>query len=152
MMMSKEEIVGIKSRLAEAVEEKKSLTRQRLVLKRIPFKDRTAEQHGQMMSLIGLASDQKDAVRALQLAYAFVRGRAYWTQERRCRPGLSPENLAAEIARLLPVPTAEVQAWVEAPVDGLARAAFAAHEQVARERATAARAERTKARQSAVAA
>lgn len=152
MMLSKEEIAGIKSRLAEAVAEKKKLTRERVALKRIPFKQRTTEQHSDMMRLIGVASDQKDAIRALQLAYAFARGRAYWTQERHRSAGQpSAENLASEIARLVPVTTADVLAWVLAPVDDLARVAFAAHEQQARELARAERAARSKVRAAAAA-
>lgn len=144
--MSKDQIEQIKSDLAVAVEEKKQITRKRLALKQIRFKDRTAEQHREMLSLFGDAYDKKQQIRVLQLAYAYARGRAYWTQERHCASRPTPENLACEVARLLPVPTEEVQAWIMAPVDNLARAAFAAHEQACRERAFAARAERTKAR------
>lgn len=143
MMLSKEEIAGIKSRLAEAVVEKKRLTRERIALKRIPFKQRTSEQHSDMMRLIGLASDQKDVVRALQLAYAFARGRAYWTQERNAKLGATQGYLAAEISRIVPVQPADILSWMMAPVDDLARAAFAAHEQAARQAARAAKVGRT---------
>ena len=142
MMMSKEETVQIKSRLAEAVAEKKRLTRERLALKRIPFKQRTTEQHSQMMRLIGDASDQKDNVRVVQLAYAYARGRAYWTQERNSKLCATHGYVSGRIAQLLPVQPADVLAWMMAPVDDLARAAFAAHEQAAMEVACAARAER----------
>jgi len=142
MMMSKEEIVQIKSRLAEAVAEKKRLTRERLALKRIPFKQRTAEQHSQMMRLIGDASCQKDEVRVVQLAYAYVRGRAYWTQERNSKLCAAHGYASVRIAQLLPVQPADVLAWMMAPVDDLARAAFAAHEQASMEAARVARAER----------
>lgn len=139
MMMSKEEIVRIKGCLAEAVAKKKSLTQQRLVLKRIPFKQRSAEEHSLMMGLIGLASDQKDAIRALQLAYAYARGRAYWTQERHAKLGATQGYLAAEISRLIPVDPTAVLSWMMAPVDDLARVAFAAHEQAAQKAARAAK-------------
>jgi len=143
-MKSKEEITEIKGRLAEAVVKKKILTQQRLVLKRIPFKTRSGEEHTLMLALIGLGSDQKEAVRVLQLAYALVRGRAYWTQERRTRGSAKP--LALAVSAAAGVPAEAALAWIEAPVDDMARAAFATYEQAAREAAFAARAERLKQR------
>ncbi len=141
-MMSKEQILDTKARLAEAVAKKKSLTQQRMALKRIPFKTRSGEEHALMMALRGLASDQKEAVRVLQLAYAYARGRAFWTQERK---GLTVVNggtlgrLAVYIERVLPVKGEDVLLWMRAPVDDMARVAFAAHEQAARTAALAAR-------------
>lgn len=144
--MSKDQIEQIKSDLAVAVEEKKQITRKRLALKQIRFKDRTAEQHREMLSLFGDAYDKKQEIRVLQLAYAYARGRAYWTQERHSVFGATSGTLAGEMSRILPVQAQELLLWIMAPVDDLARAAFAAHEQACRERAFAARAERTKAR------
>lgn len=145
-MMSKEQILDTKARLAEAVAKKKSLTQQRLALKRIPFKTRTGEEHALMMALRGLASDQKEVVRVLQLTYAYVRGRAYWTQERTPATGLTLGSLALGIAGILPVTPEEALLWLRSPVAEEERAAFAAHELAARGAAFAERQARARMR------
>jgi hypothetical protein len=145
-MMSKEQISSLKDSLAEAVSEKKSLTQQRMVLKRIPFKTRTGEQHAQMLRLRSAASDQKSAVRVLQLAYAYARGRAYWTQERKPSHGAVLGQLAIGIASILPVTAEEAILWLRVRMTTEEQTAFALHERTSREVVAAARRERAAAR------
>jgi hypothetical protein len=101
------------------------LTRSRLALKRIPFAERSPEQHREMLRLGMDASVQKDAVRVLQLAYALVRGRPYWWQERSAkRPA---QDIVVSIAAEADVTAEEAIAWLHAPVSDDERRAFDLH-------------------------
>lgn len=123
----------IKTELANLVARKKELTRARLAIKRIPFSERPAEKHREMLSLGNEASIQKESIRICQLAYAFVRGRSYWSQERHT---IHPAAIyVRSIARETGASEVEVEAWLKAPVSDEERAAFEAHTARAREQA-----------------
>jgi hypothetical protein len=115
----------IKTSLASAVARKMELTRSRLALKRIPFAERSPEQHREMLRLGMDASVQKDAVRVLQLAYALVRGRPYWWQERSVRR--PAQAIVVAIAAEADVTAEEAIAWLQAPVSDDERRAFDLH-------------------------
>lgn len=127
-MKSKTEI---KTELAGAVARKMEITRERLALKRVPFKVRTPQQHADMLRCWWRGSDAKEAARVLQLAYAFVRGLPYWWQERSTKA--DAEGIAVAIAAAADVTAEEVLAWLKAPVSTEDRAAFEAHLARARE-------------------
>lgn len=112
----------IKAELLAAVALKVSETQQRLALKRIPFAQRTPEQHRAMLDHGRKARILKEQIRVVQLAYVLVRGRPYWTQERYTIHPAKPS--APWIAQVAGASKEEVLAWLEAPVDAAARACF----------------------------
>lgn len=145
-MKSKSEI---KVELAAAVAAKKDATRARRAIKCIPMKERTAEQHTEMLRLWGEAGACKERVRGLQLAYAFVRGRPYWTQERHARRPLKKSLGYGWLASAAGVSVEVIQEWVEAPVSAEALVAFEEHLLRAREAKLARRTTRSNERKAA---
>lgn len=125
----------IKTELASFVARKMELTRGRLALKCIPFKERTAEQHREMLHLGSEASVQKEMIRHLQLAYAFVRGLPYWRQERRAKD----TPYAPTIASYAGVEKDAIVAWLAAEPDASELAAHDANEAEARRKGIEAR-------------
>ncbi len=141
----------VKQALAIAVAGKIEVTRQRVVIKRIPFAERTPEQQSQLAYGLRMASlNAKEAVRCQQLAYALVRGRTYWEQERATRN--PAKALASGVAEAAGCEKADVEAWLAAEPSEAARAAFAEHVEVARAVARQRAQERSQARRATVAA
>jgi len=141
----------VKQALAIVVASKIEVTRQRMVIKRIPFAERTSEQQSQLAYWLRRASlNAKEAVRCQQLAYALVRGRAYWEQERTTRD--PAKALAGKIAEAAGCEKVEVEAWLAAEPSEAARAAFTDHIEVARAVARQRSQERFQARRATVAA
>lgn len=121
--------IEIKSQLASLVALKLGATRDRRAHRAAhpPSPERGAH----LQALWGRCRSAKQDVRYAQLAYALVRGRAYWTQERRCAPGRAPSAYLLGLAA--GCTTEEAKAWLTAAVDPVARAAFESHEASARE-------------------
>lgn len=118
----------IKTELAGIVARKMEITRERLALKRIPFKERTEAQHNRMFWCWREGACLKEAIRVLQLAYAFVRGVPYWVQERSPRwDEKTRKGWARSVAGPAGATEEAVVAWMEAPVSPEDRAAFEAH-------------------------
>lgn len=145
MEMTVKTKIEIKTELAGLVARKVELTESRLAIKRIPFKERTSEQHREMLCLGSDASDVKDLIRHVQLAYAFVRGMPYWKQERHAKDKPSVYRLAADAG----VEREVIEAWLSATPDEVALAAHDAHETESKLRALEARRARGAARRSA---
>lgn len=131
-------MMEIRAQLASLVATKVEATRKRRACRkeRAPSLERGAE----LQSLWGDCRSAKQDVRYAQLAYALVRGRAYWTQERRCAVGRAASAYLLGLAA--GCTTEEAKAWLGAEVDAAARAAFDAHEAAARETWRARRAAR----------
>lgn len=131
-MKSKSEV---KVELGELVTQKIANTQERLALKRIPFPERTAQQHSTMLGCWGYGSELKEQIRGLGLAYAFVRGRRYWEVERFTKSAPS----ASVVAYWADADEADVKAWLEAKPSEEELAAYVEHLQRAKERARAAK-------------
>lgn len=130
----------LKMELARLVARKVELTRARVALKRIPFKDRTAEQHAEMMHLWSECSIQKEQIRYTALAYAFVRGRRYWHVERDVHEQHRP--WAKGIANYAEADEIAVKLWLAEEPTPEERASWAAHLDAERATARADRIER----------
>lgn len=114
--------IELKMELARLVARKMELTRARVALKRIPFKDRTPEQHAEMMHLWSECSIQKEQIRYTSLAYAFVRGKRYWHVERRVHE--RHRAWARGIANYAEADEASVKAWLSEEPSAEERAAW----------------------------
>lgn len=123
----------IKKSLGDEVATKKSLTAARRDIKRVPMSERSPERHGEMLRLLGEAGACKERVRVLQLAYAFARGRVYWTQERHSLYPVKKTIGYGAIAHRAGVSPEVIQEWVEAPVSAESKVAFEEHLLRARE-------------------
>lgn len=130
----------LKTELARLVACKVELTRSRVALKRIPFKDRTSAQHSEMMRLWGECSFQKEEIRYTALAYAFVRGVRYWHVERDVHEQHSAS--ARAIASHAGADEAAVKLWLADVPTPEERESWKAHLDAARMTARADRIER----------
>jgi hypothetical protein len=124
-----------KTELAELVAKKVQNTQERLALKRIPFAQRTSQQHSEMLWRWSEGSILKEQIRHLGLAYAFLRGRRYWVTERFTKDG----PYATQIAFYAGVTVEEIEAWLAALPSQEELDAYAQHLTAARERAQQAR-------------
>lgn len=134
--------IEIKHQLASLVATKLEATRARRMCRRA--QGPSPERSSALQSLWGDCRSAKQDVRYAQLAYALARGRAYWTQERRCAPGRVASAYLLGLAA--GCTTEEAKAWLGAAVDPAARATFEAHDAAAREAWRSARAARSAAR------
>ena len=116
--------IELKMELVRLVARKMELTRARVALKRIPFKDRTPEQHAEMMRLWSECSVQKEQIRYTSLAFAFVRGRRYWHAERSVHEQHRP--WARGIANYAEADEASVKLWLAEEPTAEERAAWKA--------------------------
>lgn len=130
--------IELKTELKARVTEKIDNTRERLALKRIPFKERTAQQHSHMLGCWGHGSLLKDQIREIGLAYAFVRGRRYWVTERYCEDGPS----AVGIAYWADCTVEEIEAWLAEKPSAEEQASWDEHVKLSAEKFRAARAAR----------
>lgn len=121
----------LKYELGELVKSKVTNTQERLALKRIPFSERSPEEHSLMLSKWGRNSDLKEDIRLIGLAYAFVRGRRYWETERFTKEAPSVHGIAywAEVEDDV------VKAWLENKPSEEELAAYAEHLRQAKEKA-----------------
>lgn len=102
--------IELKTELATTVAKKIDNTRERLALKRIPFKERTDQQHRVMLGCWDEGRVLKEQIRHVGLAYAFRRGRPYWVTERHCDDG----PLATLIANWADCTVEEIEVWLAA--------------------------------------
>jgi len=128
----KEKMV-LKFELGELVKSKVANTQERLSLKRIPFAERTAQQHSTMLMCWGHGSDLRSQIRYTGLAYAFVRGRRYWEVERFTKEPPSASSVAYWAGA--DVDEGAVKAWLEAKPSDEELASYAEHLRQAKERA-----------------
>lgn len=128
----------LKMELSSLVARKMELTRARVALKRIPYKDRTHEQHAQMMRLWNDCRIVKESIRFVTLAYAFVRGRRYWHVERRVHEA----PWARGIAGVAEADEVAVKLWLAEQPTAEELASWSAHVAAAETTARAARIER----------
>lgn len=127
--------IEMKVELAELVTKKVQNTQERLTLKRIPFTERTVQQHRVMLGCWDEGRYLREQIRHAGLAYAFLRGRRYWEVERFTQDG----PLATLIAANADVTAEEIQAWLEVKPSEAELAAYAEHLQRAKEKARAAK-------------
>jgi hypothetical protein len=102
----------------------------------------SAERGATLVSLWADCREAKEDVRYLQLAYALVRGRPYWQQERHCNLNNRPS--AYLLSQVVGCTKEEAKAWLDTPMPADECARFAEHQRLAREKAAAARAARPK--------
>jgi hypothetical protein len=121
----------LKYELSEFVKTKVINTQERLALKRIPFSERSSEEHQTMLSKWSRNSDLKDDIRLIGLAYAFVRGCRYWETERFAKevPSIYGISCWAEVEQDV------VKAWLETKPSEEELASYAEHLRQAKERA-----------------
>lgn len=137
--------IEMKAELATVVARKREATRARMEYKRA-----TAGSRGPVDSTLNAywtdCRCAKEDARFAGLAYAFVRGRRYWTTERTCREGNQPS--AYLIAKIADAPEADVKAWLAVKPTAEEVAVWEAHVQASKERAQVRKAERRAALQS----
>lgn len=134
--------IELKTELATHVATKTANTRERLTLKRIPFKERTDQQHRVMLGCWDEGRHLKEMIRHCGLAYAFRRGRPYWVTERYCEDG----PLATLIANWADCTVEEIEAWLAEKPSAEEQAAWDEHVKLSSEKYRAARAARRTAR------
>jgi hypothetical protein len=131
-MEKNEQIDVLRGTLAETVERKRENTRARVAYK----KATPVEDEMRLSNLLRYWRENnllKAQIRAVGLAYAFLRGRSYWTTE---RVALTPPK-ALGIAAALGDPSreAEIKAWLEEKPSDEERLSFEAHLKAATEKA-----------------
>lgn len=125
----------LKAELKGLVSKKVQNTQERLAIKRIPFPERSSQQHGTMLWHWGEGSVLKERIRCLGLAYAFVRGRRYWEVERFTKESPYARGIALDAG----VEEDVIRSWLDEKPSAKELAAYAQHLQTAKEKARAAR-------------
>jgi len=114
----------LKRALAETVERKRTNTRERIAYKKATPVDESSR-IGVLRSFWGTNATLKEEIRALGLAYAFLRGRRYWVTERSTSSPMEASVVATALGDA--ARTEEIAAWLAEKPGDEERLAFEAY-------------------------